>query len=129
MVLADELVALLEIQALTTRFWHDVDYNWGNGAAEYFVEDGIFELGTNRFVGRDAIRAFYRWREGRGARVARHVITNMHVTLSDAARAQSVWIMSLYAADGVPPLPSEPSIAMADVIDHCVRRSNGQWRY
>ena len=129
MPLSEEIIARLQIEELTTDYWYDVDHNWGAGAADFFTEDGVFEVGNNKFEGREAIRTFYSWRENRGARVARHLINNMNLKLHDNNHATAVWIMSLLAADGAPPLPSEPPIMIADVTDECICDSAGRWRY
>ena len=114
---------------MTADYWHDVDCNWGSTAHEYFTEDGVFHAIESAFTGREAIRQFYSWRKGRGARLARHVISNLRVVVESDQRAQAIWIMSLYAADGEPPMPSKPPIMIADIREECVREADGCWRY
>jgi hypothetical protein len=38
-------------------------------------------------------------------------------------------VLSLYAADGAPILPSKPPIMLADVVEEMVREADGVWRY
>ena len=128
MQLNNKLLVTLEIQMLANDFWHEVDHNWGKNAAEFFVEDGVYDLGNQRLVGRDAIKSFYNWRQERGARVARHLVNNMRVSMYDGDSTEAISILSLVAADGEPPLPSEPPIMLGDVIDKCVRGTDGRWR-
>jgi hypothetical protein len=117
--------------ALTTLeidYWHDVDHNWGRTAPEFYLEDGIFSIGDKQMVGRDAVRAFYQWREARGDRTARHQVTNFRVRATDVRHATLECLMCLYAADGSPVLDSRPAIMIADVTARCVRSDDGRWR-
>lgn len=113
---------------LETEYWYDVDHNWGRLAHEFYLIDGVFAIGEKRMAGRDDIQGFYSWREGRGERTARHVISNLRVRRTDATRATLECIMSLYAADGAPVLESRPAIMIADIVSHCVL-NDGAWRY
>lgn len=116
------------LTALETDYWYDVDHNWGRSAHELYAADGAFVIGDKRMSGRDEIRGFYSWREGRGDRTARHVISNLRVRCGDATRATLECIMSLYAADGAPVLESRPAIMIADIVSECVLE-DGVWRY
>lgn len=124
----ERLQILREIEDLAIDFWHEVDRNWGKNAHEYFTEDGSYTTSIKTRTGRDAIRAFYDSRENRGERVARHLINNHRITIHDRDHASAVQILSLFAADGVPVLPSRPAIMMADIHDEIVR-VNGRWLY
>ena len=62
-------------------------------------------------------------RENRGDRVARHLINNHKITIHDRNHVTAVWVLSLFAADGKPVLPSRPAIMMADVHDDIVARA------
>jgi hypothetical protein len=79
--------------------------------------------------GREAIRAFYAQRKARGPRTSRHVISNFRVVVADRYHASTQWVLSLYAADGAPILPSKPPIMLGDVIEELVREADGVWRY
>lgn len=131
MDLSDPLRIRLEIEQLLLDYWHEVDTNWGARAHEFFAEDGVFlnSVGKAR-VGRAAIQAFYSSRQARGARVVRHVVSNLRVQPAAAnGEVSSNWILQIFASDGEPPLPSEPAILLADVTDVCRREPDGRWRY
>lgn len=109
-------------------YWYQVDVKGGAGVSEMFVEDGIFHGGGKPLVGRPAIEQFYTWRQGRGERVSRHVVTNFRAEFSDERHARTQCVMLLYAADGRPVLPSEAPIFVGDIVDDCVKGDDGQWR-
>jgi hypothetical protein len=125
----DEFRIIQELARLNIAFWHDVDSHWGRTAHEFFLEDGIYTTSHKVYRGRDAIRAFYTGRHDQGDRVARHLISNFHVTLQGADHTTAEWTMCLYVADGVPPLLSEPPILIGAVRDECRRDADGRWRY
>jgi hypothetical protein len=125
----ERLQILREIEDLAIDYWYDVDNNWGRNAHEYYTEDGSYTTSLQTRTGRAAIKAFYDSREARGERVARHLINNHKITIHDPNRVSAVWILSLFAADGKPLLPSRPAILMGDVHDEIVRGPNGRWLY
>jgi hypothetical protein len=120
---------LQELTALVVDYWFDVDFNWGRGAAAFYVDDGLFAIGGSRMQGRDAIRDFYAWREGRGERTARHVVTNFRLDACSDNDATLRCILLLYAADGAPVLPSLPPILIADAVALWVRGDEGWFRF
>lgn len=129
----DRAALLQDLTRVETDYWHDVDFDHGRGGDAFYVADGLFAIGDTRMEGREAIRGFYAWREKRGARTARHVVTNFRLEAGgDAASGEDTatlrCILLLYAADGVPVLPSLPAIMIADVVSVFVRE-DGRWRY
>ena len=114
---------------LETDYWFDVDHHWGRTAHEFHAENGVFAIDGKRMAGREAVRKFYDWRESRGLRTARHVISNLRVRCADENHATLQCIMCLYAADGAPVLESKPAIMIADVVAEWVLDSDGAWRY
>ena len=118
-----------EIEALNVDYWYDVDHLLGRNAHEFYVEDGIFTTSARTRTGRPAIAEFYRGRQDRGPRTARHVIANLRVSVLDPDNASAIWILLLHAADGEPVLASEPAIMIADVHDVCRHCADGRWRY
>jgi hypothetical protein len=122
-----ELLLMVELHGLESAYWYEVDRNHGRAAATHYEPDGTFIIGDTVFQGRDEIAGFYRRREERGARTARHVVTNPHLTVVNADHARFETIMSLYADDGVPVLESKPAIMIADVITEYVRPAGGTW--
>jgi len=125
----DKLRISAELQTLLADFWHDVDTNWGRGAADFFTEDGIFEASERSYVGRSKIEQFYRYRQDRGARVAVHSISNFRAEPSGPNEAVCTWYLTLYACDGEPVLQSAPPNQIALATDHCTKGEDGRWRY
>lgn len=125
-----EMAIWYQLSRLETDYWYDVDTNWGGCAHEFYVDDGIFDMGmgSKPHHGRAAIQHFYAWRKARGARAARHVITNFQVRVKHKSEATALCIMSLYAADGEPILPSKPPIMIADIVNEYVRGKDDVWR-
>ena len=116
MKISSERLALTQLlHALVVDYWHDVDTNWGLG---YYTEDGVFEGTQNPYVGREKIRQFYKWREDRGARTVVHAVHNFQCLPEGPDKATCHWFLMLYAADGVPPLPSKPPIQISYMTDH-----------
>jgi hypothetical protein len=124
---AERLALTQHLLALVIDYWHDVDTNWGHNAPGYYTEDGVFDGGRNTYVGRDKIAAFYRWREERGARTVVHAVHNFQAFPDGPDRATCHWFLMLYAADGVPVLPTNPPIQIAYMTDRCVRDGEGNW--
>ena len=122
----DRLALTQELHALTVDYWHDVDMNWGKNAPDYYTEDAEF-IGTSAtYAGREKIRAFYKWREDRGARTVVHSVVNFQAFFDGAPdKALSHWFLMLYAADGKPVLPTHPPIQIAYMTDRLVRRAEG----
>lgn len=117
-----------EVEAALVDYWHDVDKEWGVTAHEFYTADGVFQNSVGRArVGHAAIREFYSSRQGRGPRIARHVIANLRVKATDSNNAVADWILLLYASDGEPVLPSEPAILVGDVRDLYTRQPDGRW--
>jgi hypothetical protein len=118
------------LQRLETAYWHDVDHAWGAGAHTFYAANGVFDmgLGSKPHVGRAAIATFYSWRKSRGVRTARHVMSNFHVTVKSERDATLVCIMSLFAADGEPVLPSRPAIMIADVVSDYTLGADNAWQ-
>lgn len=118
-----------ELEMLLADFWHDVDTNWGRHAGEFYTEDGVFEASEQTYRGRARIEEFYRYRLERGPRVAAHTITNFRAIPQSPASAICTWYLTLYAHDGGPIQPTAPPIQIALATDHCVKCSDGRWRY
>jgi hypothetical protein len=114
-----------ELHALVVDYWHDVDTNWGRNAPAYYTPDGTFQGTENAYVGREKIRAFYKWREDRGARTVVHAVHNFQCLPEGPDKATCHWFLMLYAADGKPVLPSHPPIQIAYMTDRMVRIADG----
>jgi len=112
------------------NYWHEVDFNGGARAHEFYVRDGLFAVGDNRFEGHDKIRAYYDWRRRRGHITSRHLLNNLQVLPEDEHHVRQIGVLSLYRADGRPPFQGErPPMLIADIIADCVRGEDEVWRY
>lgn len=116
---------LVALHVLEGEYWYEVDHRYGRAAAGFYVPEGTFAIGETVFRGRDEIAGFYRRREERGARTARHVITNPTIAAVSSTGATLETIMSLYAADGEPVLESNPPVMIADVTTQYARTDAG----
>ena len=125
----DRAAILQHLIALETDYWFDVDFNWGRSAHTLYTDDGIFVIGDSRMEGREAVAQFYRWREERGVRTARHVIINFRLESAAGGNATLRCLLLLYAADGAPVLPSLPAIMIADVVSDCSCTADGCYRF
>ena len=134
----DELLLWHALHRLEVTYWHDVDFNEGRTAHEFFTPDGVKIVGHNRFEGRERIRAFYEWR-GRqngataaqqlgimGVRAVRHLITNLQVASSGERSATVRGIVVFYG--GKSKRQSNPPM-VADLINECVLNEDNLWRF
>ena len=112
---------------LVHEFAYRVDFGPTETVADLFVEDGWYGWGGTRAVGRDAIREAYRQRAARGLRTARHLCTNLRITMLGSAKAQGQSIWLLFAEDGPPTHPAVP-LLVCDVNDIYIRQ-DGRWLF
>jgi hypothetical protein len=124
----DAAALLLLQERLEVNYWYEIDHNWGMSAHSYYVADGEFTIGDKTMRGVEAIADFYKWRRDRGERTARHVVSNFRLAAAQGAQASFDCILNLFAADGRPPLPSEPAIMIADIHASCEQSEDGVWR-
>lgn len=128
MRISSERLALThELHALVVDYWHDVDTNWGRNAPDYYTEDAEFIGPAATYKGRESIRKFYKWREDRGARTVVHSVINFQALPEGDDRAVCHWILMLYAADGVPVLPTHPPIQISYMTDRMQRDKDAGW--
>ena len=117
-----------QLHALLIDYWHDVDTNWGRKAPDYYAPDGVFVGPEASYEGREKIRAFYKWREDRGARTVVHAVHNFQAAFDGGPdKALCHWFLMLYASDGAPPLPTHPPIQIAYMTDRLVLTDEG-WK-
>ncbi len=116
-----------ELVDLVQDYWLDVDCNTGAGAHLTYTQDGMFQSENTTLTGPDQIRAFYDWRRARGARLARHLVSNPRVEIGAPDRATVRYVMSIYAGDGVPVLPVTGPALISDMTDHYRREADGRW--
>jgi hypothetical protein len=106
------------------------DDNGGSAAHGFYLRDALYVVGENRFEGEENIRAFYDRRRSRGNPTTRHLITNLRVFSAGSNDARVTGVMTLYRADGRPPINEARSLAMiADFEAKCVLVDNGSWRF
>lgn len=124
----DALLTRVAIDALIAEFAWRIDHGEAAAVAELFTEDGWYgrEDGS-RAVGRDAIRSAYAARAARGKRTARHIFTNLRLTVDGPDRAHGTCILLLFAADGTPPHPAVPQLVQD--YDDVYHRVDGQWLF
>lgn len=127
--LLSEMALWHVLHRLEVRHWYDVNVNQGRTAHQLYVPHGVFMVGETRHEGQEKIREFYAWRAQRGARVARHLVSNFQVTAAaDGRRASATGVITLYGADGEPILPSMPPTMLADL--RCeFECEGGEWCY
>ncbi len=132
----DELLLHHALYHLEVRYWHEVDFNGGRGAHEFYLPDGLMVVGHNRFEGRDRIREFYEWRERQTAtavssvKTMRHLINNLFVESSSGRSAKVLGIVSYYGSSSRPPAAqTRPPMLVADLINDCVLDEDDKWRF
>ena len=92
------------LNRLIINYWADVDDNGGGNAHEFYVPEAVYTVGNNRFEGAEKIRSFYARRRQHGTISTRHLVGNLQIFREDERRARAVGVMSLYRADGPPPI-------------------------
>ncbi len=126
---SNDLALWCALNRLISDYWADVDENGGIQAHEYYVADGIYEIGTNRFEGRDKIAAFYA-RRRHGTMLTRHLVGNLRAIGEDGPHARMLGLMNLYRADGKSPFQgARPPAMIADFDARCVLGDDRRWRF
>lgn len=115
-----------ELTTLLTAFWHEVDHNDGREAVRYFTPEARLRFEDAEFQGAAAIDSVYRIRAARGARVSRHLVTNVHILAVESGRMRALSSLLLFAEDGAPPRPSTTPTLVADVWDE-FEYTDGAW--
>jgi ketosteroid isomerase-like protein len=125
----ERLLATVELESLLADYWHDVDTNWGRTAHDYYTDDAVFIGPEASYQGKAKIREFYAWREQRGARTVIHAVNNFRAVFGSPTQATCSWYLSLYAADGLPILPTHAPITISMMTDKCIKVADGRWLY
>lgn len=121
-------ISIVEIQELEVSYWYEVDHNLGRAASVHYLKDGTFTIGDTVFRGHDEIAGFYRRREERGPRTARHVMANSRIGHADNDVTILEYIMLLFAADGgATVLEADAPVMIADVTTEYVHVASA-WR-
>lgn len=125
----DDLALWYALNRLIANYWAEVDENGGERAHEFYLADGHYVIGNNRFEGEGKIRAFYA-RRRYGTVMTRHLVANLRVIGEDARHARMAGVMSLYRADGRSPFQGvRPPAMIADFEARCVLGDDRQWRF
>lgn len=122
--------AILELnQVLSLQladYWHEIDFNGGQGASAFYTEDAVFHGQFASYEGVAKIQQFYDWRRTRGARLSVHSFTNFRAWFTGPDSAEATNFLFLYAADGERVLPTHPPITISLATDRYVLR-DGRW--
>ncbi|WP_406033184.1 nuclear transport factor 2 family protein [Nocardioides sp. NBC_00163] len=115
-----------DVRDLIINTWWNVDHEAAVGGERYFTPDGVCQMPAITMTGREEIAAGYAKRQAAGARLSRHLVTNLVVQHQDDLRARARYVLTLYAGRGRQPgVLTEPQ-AVVDVVDECVR-DDGRW--
>jgi hypothetical protein len=125
----DDLALWCALNQVVAAYWADVDENGGLQAHEFYLPQGLFVIGNNRFEGKDKIEAFYA-RRRHGTVATRHLLCNLRAFDDSKPNARIVGVMSLYRADGKSPFQgARPPAMIADFEARCVLGDDRQWRF
>ena len=115
-----------DVRDLIINSWWNVDHEAAVGGEHYFTSDGVCQMPAITMTGREEIAAGYAKRQSAGARLSRHLVTNLVVHQDDDLHARARYVLTLYAIRGRQPgLLTEPQ-AVVDVVDQCVHE-DGRW--
>ena len=115
-----------ELALQLADYWHEIDFNGGEGAREYYTEDAEFHGQFASYIGVEKIQQFYDWRRARGDRLSVHSFTNFRARYTGEDSAEATNFLFLYAKDGVKPQPSHVPVTISLATDRFVRR-DGKW--
>jgi ketosteroid isomerase-like protein len=124
----DQVRTKFLVQERLIDYWWDVDRNEAKNALDFYTDDCVYLMCDQQMKGHSAIEAYYRFREARGRRLVRHVLTNVRVRITTEDCATVDGVLSVYANDGVPVLPSAPPIMVADTECEFMLGADGKWR-
>lgn len=107
------------------RSWRNVDVDAGRGAEALYTVDGTFVTPAMSLTGRAEIAAGHKARTAGSPRLSRHVVSNMIIEI-DADTAGAMYTLTVYSADGTPPLELKGASAVCDLFD-TMRYVDGAW--
>jgi len=126
---SSDLALWCALNRLIADYWADVDENGGQTAHDFYLSNGLYVIGNNRFEGQEQIRAFYA-RRRYSTVMTRHLVSNVRVLGENERYARILGVMSLYRADGKSPFQgSRPPAMIADFEAECVLHDGRSWRF
>jgi len=119
----------VDLHQLIADYWNDVDTNHGNNAPDFYTEDCILEVGSERiFTGKAGIREFYQYRKDRGPRTTCHNFSNLRVLPEGEGGAYAEFIVVNYAADGSAPITDLVGPSLVSTVSViCKRQLDRSW--
>ncbi len=105
--------ALLKVQLEQTmlEYLYEVDFNSGARAAEFYAEDGVFELGDFTYRSRAGIAKFYSDRianvavaQKDGVRTCLHSVSDVRIEIVDETHATLHFFNTQFSGEGKPPV-------------------------
>jgi hypothetical protein len=120
--LLDHFLLTEEVRQLIVDYWDEVDARGGAQAHEFYVEDAVFQKMRNKAE----IKAFYDWRRSRGERASFHLVNNLRVSEEAGDRIVANYVMTLFAADGTPPLDVRAPASISAATETFVRLPSGE---
>src|SRR5437764_660864 len=70
---AEDVALWCALNRMIAEYWADVDEKGAQAAHQFYLLDGLYVIGNNRFEGQDKIQAFYA-RRRHGTVMTRHLI-------------------------------------------------------
>jgi hypothetical protein len=111
-----------EVRQLVVDYWDEVDARGGTNAHEFYIDDAVFQKMRNKAE----IKAFYDWRRSRGERASFHIVNNLRVRQETDDRIVANYVMTLFAADGTPPLAMRAPASISEATETLVRLPSGE---
>ena len=131
----ERLLIERECERLVTQYCHYVDHGEAQRIADLFTNDGVWTApGVVTMTGREELRRGLGHRQARTSRTARHVCSNLLLTVLDADNVEGVVYMTLYnhdRKDGEDP-DELPPIGLPRMIGECrdrFSRTPEGWRF
>lgn len=126
MTLTHRVALTQELALILADYWHEIDFNGGAQASDYYTPDAEFHGQFASYIGREKIQAFYDWRRAQGARLSVHSFTNFRAWYTGDDIAEATNFLTLYAANGERPLASHVPVTVSLATDR-FQRVDGQW--
>lgn len=108
------------------EIWFDIDHRDGSRVSSWFTQDARLRIGSHVVRGTAEIDALYAARHARGARTARHLISNVRLVECRPGRASVLSALTMYAADGTAPHGGTAPTMVGDVHDE-FELADGRW--